>query len=225
MKKLQIVFLAALLLFTFTGCKAENKTDTPPEIINEAEITTASDIPTEVSTESADTPSVELSTQPALLTYEEIISIYTDAAKLYLGWVNYCFSPNLDYDNILIENATQYAPIYDSEFASFDEMEAALQKTFAEEVYRDYIDRYYTMIDGVFCGMIELGQGGDAPVSNLYLTVDSITADACTFTVSESEYDQYATQYTMLLVDGNWQFQNFNSAAFDLYYSSVEWIY
>ncbi len=220
MKKTAFILSLLLLLFAFAGCKEDNTTETFPATITEASVT-----PTEVVTELVTEAPTELVTEPVLLTHEEIISIYTNAAKLYLGWVSHGFSPNLDYENTLFENGTQYAPIYDSEFASFDEMEAALQKTFAEEVYRDYIDRYYTMIDGVFCGMIELGQGGSAPVYNLYLTVDSLTADACMFTVAQSEYDQYANQYTMLLVDGNWQFQNFSGAVFELYDGSVEWIY
>jgi len=163
------------------------------------------------------------------LTEKEIISLYTDANRIYEGWINYGWNAkNQDYkDSITIGNSRYYR-VVSADYMSVDEINNVCSKYFEKGIYENQIDLLYKMSNGKLYAVEGIGQGGGDFYESFVLDVVEGTDDYCKFTVSCCNNNISEKEFTNEIrkVNGNWIFVNEFVSSFSLYYNeNITWSY
>lgn len=159
------------------------------------------------------------------LSKKEIVKIFLEANKLYVGWLVPGSDVKLDY-NDTIGPWNEYARVVSGKYKSVSALEKAFKKHFSEEIYKERLNSYYVMKNGKMYGIIGIGEGGDVTPVKYKLVVNKQTGNYCKFTITSYyniAYEPYDTVYEMKKVNGNWVF--INSFLGKYYGNNIKWIY
>lgn len=79
---------------------------------------------------------------------------------------------------------------------------------FSSEIYKDRLDRYYTMHDNKLYGIVELGQGGDMSPDKYGLSISSETDNECVFIITNyySNGEKFDSEHKITYQNGKWIF-------------------
>ena len=237
LKKMIPVVLVLIALSLLPACEKsdniqqENDTTEVTEIYESVDVTTetASVVQENISETHAYFPDTkqEPDTKQAILSEEEIIKLFIRANNLYDGWIVHGFAPELDKNESITVDGNTFCPIISGEFNSVDALENELKKYFAEELYIDHLNGYYTMHNEKMYGLENLGEGGDYLAQSVALTINSISENECKFTVTSylPEMEIGSDDYTIRLIDGNWIFVESFIENMGLYYrNDIPWV-
>ena len=142
------------------------------------------------------------------LSKEEIKKLYIEANSLFDGWICHGWEPELDFNDTITKNGREYARVVSGRFHSVAELEKELKNYFSSEIYKDRLDRYYTMHDNKLYGIVELGQGGDMSPDKYGLSISSETDNECVFIITNyySNGEKFDSEHKITYQNGKWIF-------------------
>ena len=128
--------------------------------------------------------------------------------SLFDGWICHGWEPELDFNDTITKNGREYARVVSGRFHSVAELEKELKNYFSSEIYKDRLDRYYTMHDNKLYGIVELGQGGDMSPDKYGLSISSETDNECVFIITNyySNGEKFDSEYKITYQNGKWIF-------------------
>lgn len=188
-------------------------------------------IPAQQATTIPADPSTTLVTQATkpCISEKEIIRLYTDANKIYQGWLDYGWAAkNIDYNDQIIVDNSRYCRVVSADYMSVDEIYNVCSMYFEKRVYENRVNSYYKMNNGKLYAIEGIGQGGGEFYESLALDINECTADYCRFTISCCNNNKSEYEYTNEIrnVNGKWIFVNDFYSNFTLYFNeNIDWTY